>query len=138
MCPRGNSKVYITSIMSYNMYLRETIGAVRDHHAIFVECGQDGAGYIFQVVGNIQQGMVFGHRRAKKAADEDECLGQEKIGMVTKANVDRIQSIIEKLPPPSKQFNGSKRIDPKVPLRRCQEWTADAIQLLRDEGVLEG
>jgi len=123
--------------MSYTVYLREHIGGARNHHVIFVQTESSGAGYIFQVAGNIQQGMAFDHKRAKKSEESETCIGQVEIGTVTKANFDRIQSIVETLPPPPKQFNGPTRIDPSVPLRRCQEWTADAIQLLRDEGVLE-
>jgi len=123
--------------MSYNVYLREHVGGARNHHVIFVQTESNGGGFIFQVAGNIQQGMAFDHKRAKSSEESETCLGQEKIGTVTKANFDRIQSIVETLPPPPKQFNGPKRINPSVPLRRCQEWTADAIQLLKDEGVLE-
>ncbi|KAF2472957.1 uncharacterized protein BDR25DRAFT_12861 [Lindgomyces ingoldianus] len=123
--------------MSYTVYLRENIGAARNHHVIFVQTESDGAGYVFQVTGNIQQGMAFDHKWAKKFEESETCIGQQEIGTVTEANFDRIQSIVETLPPPPKQFNGPTRIDPSIPLRRCQEWTADAIQLLRDAGVLE-
>ncbi|ORY13488.1 hypothetical protein BCR34DRAFT_623770 [Clohesyomyces aquaticus] len=113
--------------MSYNVYLREHVGRARNHHVIFVQTESNGGGFIFQVARNIQQGIAFDHKRAKPSKESETCLSQEKIGTVTKANFDRIQSIVETLPPPPKQFNGPKRINPNVPLRRCQEWTADAI-----------
>lgn len=37
-----------------------------------------------------------------------------------------------------KQFNGPKRIEPSVPLRRCQEWTDESIRALKNEGALQG
>ncbi|KAF2793233.1 hypothetical protein K505DRAFT_188797, partial [Melanomma pulvis-pyrius CBS 109.77] len=109
--------------MSYNVYLRETIGAPRNHHAIFVETELDRSGVIFQVVGNIQQGMAFDHKRAGPAEESESCLGLELIGTVKIANFGMIQPTVEIIPPPHKQFNGPTRTNPNVPLRRCQEWT---------------
>jgi hypothetical protein len=103
--------------------------------AIFVETNEDESGYLFQVTGNIQEGMSFGHRNTE---DSDKwTIGKELLGTVTHENHDRIQSVVEAVEPPKKQFNGPRRIDPSQPIRRCQEWTADAIEALKDAGVLE-
>lgn len=38
--------------------------------------------------------------------------------------------------PPKKQFDGPRRRYLDEPIRRCQEWTAEAIQALTSAGVL--
>jgi hypothetical protein len=46
--------------MSYNVFLVATLGGgALDHHAIFVETSADEAGYIFQVAGEVQNGMKY-------------------------------------------------------------------------------
>jgi hypothetical protein len=36
-----------------------------------------------------------------------------------------------------KQFEGPRRLYPGEPIRRCQEWTKEAVETLAAEGVLE-
>ncbi|ORY19619.1 hypothetical protein BCR34DRAFT_136149 [Clohesyomyces aquaticus] len=121
--------------MSYHVYLRKHVGRAQITMSSSSKQNQPEVGFFSRL--NIQQGMAFGYKRAKPSEESETCLGQEKIGTVTKANFNKIQSIVETLPPPPNQFNGAKRINPSALLLRCQEWTADAIQLLKDEGVLE-
>lgn len=123
--------------MSYAVYLVSYLGAPRDHHAIFVETNADHSGFIFQVTGDIQRGMTFGHKPAKRPEDSNSFVSKSYIGTVSETNYARIQSIVDAIPPPPKQFNGPKRINPSEPLRRCQEWTSEAIQALTDQGVLQ-
>jgi uncharacterized membrane protein len=52
--------------MSYNVYRVAYAGLPRDHHAIFVEINDDQSSHVFQVVGDIQNGMTHGHISAKK------------------------------------------------------------------------
>lgn len=123
--------------MAYPVYLVSSLGSPRNHHAIFVETGPDLSGYTFQVTGNIQNGMSFEHKHSEKPEDSLEFLSKSHLGKVSEANYPRIKSILEAIPAPAKQFQGPKRIDPSAPLRRCQEWTAEAIEVLKTEGVLE-
>jgi hypothetical protein len=44
--------------------------------------------------------------------------------------------ICRSIPPPKKQFNGPKRLYPKEPLRRCQEWIDEAVEALISNGIL--
>jgi hypothetical protein len=121
--------------MSYNVHLVESIGAPRNHQAILIETSPDGSGYIFQVTGNIQEGMSFGHRNTT-AEESASFMGKKQIGTILITDLDRIQSIVEFIEPPKKQFSGPKRINAREPLRRCQEWTTEAIQALQNAGVL--
>ncbi len=123
--------------MSYKVYLHEYWGVPRNHQAIFVETNSDGSGYIFQVIGSIQEGMTFGHKAANTPEQSQTFVSREYIGTVTKKNYGRIQNIVEQVEPPKKQFNGPARLYRGKPLRRCQEWTAEAIRALIDAGIIE-
>ena len=122
--------------MSHAIYLVESIGAPRNHQAIFIETESEGDGYIFQVTGDIRNGMSFGHKSAKVPERSATFVSRSQIGTILIADFNRIQPIVETIDPPAKQFNKTKRINPREPLRRCQEWTAEAIQALRDAGIL--
>lgn len=123
--------------MAYNVYKVSYIGAPRNHLVIFVEKNPDGSGHIYQVAGDIQNGMSFAHKPGRKPEDSATYLGKEYIGTVSATNYPRIESIVNGIEPPKKQFDGPKRINAQEPLRRCQEWTAEAIQALKDASVVD-
>jgi hypothetical protein len=125
--------------MSYNVYLVDYMGMTRNHHGIFVETHESGdrTGYLYQVTGNIQTGMIHEHKKAKQPEMSNSFGGlKQLIGTVTPENYVHIRSVVNSVPPPKKQFNGPKKIYPNEPLRRCQEWTQEAIQALTDRGIL--
>ena len=122
--------------MSYPVYLVSSVGAPRDHHAIFVETDNNGYGFKFQVTGNIQEGMVYELKTGEKPEDSITFITKSYIGTTSEEDFDRIGSVLWAIPPPAKQFNGPRRIDPSLPLRRCQEWTKEAIQALKEQGIL--
>ncbi|KAM5429223.1 hypothetical protein McanMca71_007748 [Microsporum canis] len=125
--------------MSYPVYLIVSGGLPRNHHAIFVETNESGekTGHLFQVTGNIQNGMSFEQRPENEPESSASFISKRGIGTVTHASYSRIQSICESIPPPKKQFEGAKRLSPLEPIRRCQEWTGEAINALRDAQVLQ-
>ncbi|KAL2861623.1 hypothetical protein BJX68DRAFT_260435 [Aspergillus pseudodeflectus] len=123
--------------MSYTVYRVASVGMPRDHHAIFVEVNDDQSGHLFQVVGNIQNGMTHGHRPAEKPEEWIDYQGKIYIGRVSTANYSRIQPICDAILPPKKQFEGPRRLYPAEPIRRCQEWTQEAIDALVTAGILE-
>uniref|UniRef100_A0A4E9DS25 Uncharacterized protein n=1 Tax=Gibberella zeae TaxID=5518 RepID=A0A4E9DS25_GIBZA len=59
-----------------------------------------------------------------------------QIGVIAANDTHRLRAVCESNPPPKKQFNGIKRIDPRKPLRRCQEWASETIDILCEQGVL--
>ncbi|CAJ2512769.1 Uu.00g008880.m01.CDS01 [Anthostomella pinea] len=124
--------------MSYKLYLAVSFGmGPQDHHSILIETDEVGAignAHIYQVKGNIQAGMTYDHRPAR---EDDINLGQTLLGLVSAFNFERVDQICREIPVPKKQFNGHKRLYPREPLRRCQEWTKEALEALTREGVLE-
>ena len=123
--------------MAYNVYKVSYLGVPINHLAIFVETNSDRSGYIYQVVGDIQNGMSYGHKSAKKPEESVTFLEKVYIGTVSTTNYPRIESIVNGVEPPKKQFNGPERINPQEPLRRCGKWTAEAVQALENANVIE-
>ncbi|CEL05129.1 hypothetical protein ASPCAL06249 [Aspergillus calidoustus] len=97
-------------------YRVASVGMPRDHHAIFVEVNDDQSGHLFQVVGNIQNGMTHGHRPAEKPEEWIDYQGKIYIGRVSTANYSRIQPICDAILPPKKQFEGPRRLYPAEPI----------------------
>ena len=123
--------------MAYKVYLVAYVGAPRDHHAIFFETESDESGFIYQVVGDIQNGMRHDHKRAKRPEDSASFVSKTYLGTTFPANYSLVEAICNNIEPPKKQFNGGKRLYPTEPLRRCQDWTAEAIEALKVAEVLE-
>lgn len=123
--------------MSYNVYRVSYAGMPRDHHAIFVETEGNLSGHVYQVTGNIQNGMTYEDKPGRKPEDSATFQSKTRIGKVTQANLPRLKQICQGIPPPKKQFNGPHRLYPQEPLRRCQEWTAEAIQALTAAHVVQ-
>ncbi|KAJ9655535.1 hypothetical protein H2198_005626 [Neophaeococcomyces mojaviensis] len=80
--------------------------------------------------------MSFQVKNGIDPEESNEGKEKIKIGTIKKNDLERLKQICSQVPPPPKQFNGPKRIDPSRPLYHCQSWTTDAIQRLIDAGVL--
>jgi hypothetical protein len=121
----------------YPVFLVESLGAPRNHQSLLVEIHSK-RGTIFHVTGNIQEGMVF---EVKDTDTPEQCsptfISRSEIGKISSSKLSLFKQICEANPPPTKQFNGPRRLDPTKPLRRCQEWTLETINALRAQGDLE-
>jgi hypothetical protein len=121
----------------YPVYLIESIGAPRNHHALFVQTNEDETGSLFNVIGNIQSGMEL---EVKELSEKPELsqtfVSKSQLGWIEISDLHRVNDICRSNPPPAKQFGGLKRIDKTKPLRRCQEWTSETVASLRAEGIL--
>ncbi|OJD26070.1 hypothetical protein ACJ73_02552 [Blastomyces percursus] len=81
--------------------------------------------------------MFFENKPVRKPDESASFVSKEQIGSVTHDNYSCILTTCENILPPKKQFHGPKRLYPDEPLRRCQEWTAEVIQALIDNQVLQ-
>ena len=113
------------------------LGGRGNHIAIFVETKDDNSGQLFHVTGTIQLGMKYESKSGKKPEESLTFVEKELLGTTTTANYSRFDAVCRGVPPPAKQYNGPQRINPKVPLRRCTEWAWEAVQALKDEGILQ-
>ena len=125
---------------TYQVFLVEYLGnGERTHHSIFVETNEDGprTGHIYHVEGTILTGMRYVSKRAKQPESSASFSTKHNIGTVCLTDYHRIDSLCQTVDPPARQMrlNGQK-LYPNQPLRRCQEWTAETIALLKHERVV--
>ena len=80
--------------------------------------------------------MEFEDRQSGDPEAADTFVEKSYLGEVGARNTDRLRETCRGNPAPKKQFDGARRLLPKEPLRRCQEWTAETIQLLSRGGIL--
>lgn len=123
----------------YQVFLTIETGMPRDHHALFVETHEAGTqtGHVYNVQGEIQNGMVFEQKTTSKPEESPVFADKKLLGTVSESGYARFLPVCQTIPVPKKQFDGPKRLYPKEPLRCCQEWAAEAIQALTEEGVLQ-
>lgn len=125
------------TIMSSIIYLVASTGMPRSHHAIFIEENENGSGRIYQVVGDIQNGMSFETKLTEPPERSATFESKTRFGMVTAVNKSQIELVCNSVPPPKKQIYGPKRLFPNEPVRRCQEWTKEAVEVLRVARALQ-
>ncbi|TGO51598.1 hypothetical protein BCON_0158g00240 [Botryotinia convoluta] len=127
--------------MSYPAYLISSSGLPRDHHSIFIETSLHGphTGHLYQVTRNIQTRMIHAHCASLIPPEEAPDFGGMKkfLGIVRIEDYEKLRKIVDKVEAPKKQFDGARKIEPEVPLRRFQEWAREAMRALREKGVLE-
>lgn len=64
-------------------------------------------------------------------------LGQEFIGVVLFGSIVRVIETCERIPTPKRQLDDlGRKVYPEEPFRRCAEWVEDAVQALKDNGIL--
>nr|OQO19660.1 hypothetical protein B0A51_10969 [Rachicladosporium sp. CCFEE 5018] len=131
------------SPIHFNVYTAEYAGRP-NHVAVFVETQESGghSGRLFQVVGSVVRGgggMRYEDKRAHNPVDSHSYAegSLRKIGIVAQADLGRFRAICQAVPVPGPQLNlNSTLIDKSKPLRRCIEWTAEAVLALQEAGVL--
>jgi hypothetical protein len=116
------------------VYLVASAGMPRNHHSLLVETDNPtpGAGHIYQVTGNVQNGMTFEDkpRPFPPETEDPTFISKCLIGKVSSDDyADRFRQVCLDIAPP-------KRLYPSEPLIRCQEWTAMAIAALKEAGVV--
>lgn len=124
-------------VTSFKVYRAECPGMPRDHHAIFVETDTDTSGRLFHVTGTIARGMLYEEKDLKFPDLSYSYENMTLLGAVVKADLDQFRQVCQSIPPPKKQFEGPRRLNPKEPLRHCQQWVAEAIDALKGQGVLK-
>ncbi|RKK70538.1 hypothetical protein BFJ69_g11800 [Fusarium oxysporum] len=83
-----------------------------------------------------KRACILNTKLPKKPQDSGSYVGHHYLGFISSSDRQFLKQICQSNPPPAKQFNGSKKINPRQPLRRCQEWTAEPIAMLQSHGVL--
>ncbi|PQE08174.1 hypothetical protein CJF31_00008249 [Rutstroemia sp. NJR-2017a BVV2] len=111
--------------MSFSVYNVDFLGISR---GIFVQTNEHGndSGHLYQVVGDMQNGMVHAHKEAKRPYNSSRF-----IGTVSASKYSQLRNICDSV------TAGPPKIDPANSLRHYQEWTNQVVELLFAQGVLQ-
>jgi hypothetical protein len=123
----------------YRVFRCEYLGNP-NHEAVFVETHENGAdsGHLYHVVGNILTGMRYEEKPALRPESSASFDRKEYLGTIAVAYLGSINQICRTISVPGSQVDlKGRRLYPGQPLRRCGEWTADAVNELRARGVLQ-
>jgi hypothetical protein len=143
----------------HKVYLTESIGGgERNHIALFIATGagagaaaaptetnsytsENPSGIIYNVIGTIVigAGQIYEVRETTnpQLALEHIPGTYRCIGQVRHEDLDRFAAICESIPVPGPQLNlRGKPLDPTKPVRRCTEWTMEAVEALKEAGIL--
>ncbi|RMJ24388.1 hypothetical protein PHISP_04726 [Aspergillus sp. HF37] len=134
--------------MPYQVYRITETGLPRDHEAIYVATSDTNTsttsssvpgenGHVYHVTGTIQTGMVFEHKPSGAPETSPLFAGKRHVGTVEAADYPgRFMAVCEGVPPPRKQFEGSRRLYPQERVRRCGEWAEEVVEALVKAEVL--
>lgn len=83
--------------------------------------------------------MFFNQKSAPLPSEESDFISMTQIGSVRadEFEIGTVRDVVESVGVPKKQFDGSERLFPQEPLRRCQEWMTEVVEKLSEEGILE-
>jgi hypothetical protein len=126
----------------YNLFTPQFYDII-NHIGVFVETEEDGpkTGRMFEVTGNIVIRGGMQYEDTKSGNPEEDvafALGtKEKVGIVKKSDLARLRGICQSIPVPGEQLNlNSSRIDASKPVRRCIQWSSEAVEALREAKIL--
>ncbi|ATY64141.1 hypothetical protein A9K55_004734 [Cordyceps militaris] len=122
----------------YPVFLVEDYGGPRNHHALWAQTSDAGAGFLYHVVGPVNNGAMHYDPRPTHSSPKElmTFVRMTEIGCVSSHDLQRMDEICRSNQAPVMQMQDGQLLYPGTPLRRCQEWTAETVELLKDAGVL--
>ena len=109
------------------------------HESIFIENHERGqsSGQLYHVIGNILNGMTYEEKMMGDPKDSASFEKMSFIGVILSSDVPRLEAVCRSVEVPGRQLDlRGRRLDQSKPLRRCGEWTADAISALTQQGIV--
>ncbi|KAJ1670970.1 hypothetical protein EV182_007891 [Spiromyces aspiralis] len=110
-----------------------------NHHAIYVETAPtERSGLKYHVTGTVMRGMVFEVKEVSDLEISASFVDKRLLGRVKMTDLQRLEEVCRSIDPPPRQYDDRLRlINPGVPTYHCQHWTRDALQALRETGVIQ-
>ncbi|KAM3497704.1 hypothetical protein MY10362_008952 [Beauveria mimosiformis] len=121
----------------FPVFLVQDYGEPRNHHSLWVQTGE-ARGIIYNVIGPVNNGAMQYETRPTYVHPSKSMtfVDMRALGQVSSDDLQGMDEICRGNQPPIRQMCDGELLYPDVPLRRCQEWTKETIDLLRDAGVL--
>lgn len=114
------------------------LGILDEHHAIYMAGRGEQDGLLAHVRGSIHQGMtVHYEENARHPESSPSFQWIQQVGWVSHEHAARVTAICDTVPPPGKQYHLSKCLVPRDKIRHCQHWVTEALDAMRDCGVME-
>nr|OQO19661.1 hypothetical protein B0A51_10970 [Rachicladosporium sp. CCFEE 5018] len=129
----------------FSVYTAESLGSTINHIKIFIETHENGtgSGRTYEVTGTIVKGgggqkYEEDHAAADPANRPEHVAGTKlKVGLVREVDLEQFSEVCRSVPTPEPQLNlNGSRMDPSKPVRRCTEWTREAVKALIKSGIL--
>lgn len=110
----------------------------KDHHAIYVVTDDvQKTGNLYHVIGSTLMGMEVEIKAFPYPEEKPTFKKKTLIGCVRKQDLSRVKETCLLIPPPRPQHHlNGKRIYPHEPLRTCQEWIQEVIEVLRRDSII--
>ncbi|CAG7922317.1 unnamed protein product [Penicillium olsonii] len=126
--------------MPLKVYTTESIGAPRNHIAIYIETAPDeDAGWLYHVTGTILNGMDYTPRETPNPAHLPEYVpsSMKQLATIEEDNLDKfVKEVCLAVPPPRAQVTlRGARLYPGTPLYRCGDWLKDVQEMAFQKGI---
>lgn len=128
--------------MALKVFTTESIGAQRNHIAIYIETNpSEDRGWLHHVTGTILNGMDYTPRQTPNPEVLPEHVPDSKkqIGTIEEEDLGRFREecCLAVLPPRAQVTLKGTRLYPDTPLYRCIEWLKDVEELAVRKGIFE-
>jgi hypothetical protein len=119
-------------------------GGKANHTGVFIETSPSN-GEIFHVVGSVcirGGGMKYVRQTAQNPADDEArqfVSGTMKLeGVIDEQDLEKVDEACKAVPESKEQLTLSgKKLYPNEPIRRCAQWTVEAVEELKKRGLLK-
>lgn len=121
----------------YTVFRIQEYGEPRNHHALWVQTAE-ARGVAFHVIGPVNNGAMQYETKPTYIHPSKSMtfVSMQALGRVASHDLPRMDELCRGNGAPIMQMRDGERLYPDVPLRRCQEWTAETVALLRKAGVI--
>ncbi|KAJ5120853.1 uncharacterized protein N7515_010241 [Penicillium bovifimosum] len=128
--------------MALKVYTTESIGAQRNHIAIYIETEpSENRGWLHHVTGTILNGMDYTPRQTPDPEMLAEYVPDSKklIATIEESDLDRFREecCMAVLPPRAQVTLKGTRLYPDTPLYRCGDWLKDVQDMAFRKGILK-
>ncbi|KAJ5873811.1 uncharacterized protein N7529_002241 [Penicillium soppii] len=128
--------------MPLKVYRTESIGATRNHIAIYIETAPtEDAGWLHHVTGTILNGMDYTPRETPNPVHLPEHVpsSMKQIATIEEEDLERFrEECCLAVPPPQAQVTlRGTQLYPDTPLYRCGDWLKDVQELAFKNGIFK-
>lgn len=128
--------------MQLKVFTTESIGATRNHIAIYIETNPaEDAGWLHHVTGTILNGMDYTPRETCNPVQLPEHVpdSMKQVATIAEEDLERFREecCMAVLPPRAQVTLRGARLYPDTPLYRCRDWLKDVQEMAFRKGIFK-